>query len=806
MVEITSDRERVALAGLLHDIGKMLNRCNNFMEDNHIIEKKHPYLSLWFVKYLEKIFLLKEDKYLEEMVLKHHESSAMPENMWINKITDKRLRRLATIVSTADNFSSSERNDDENIFRYFKTVPLDCIFSGISLDKKENTEDKNRYHISPFNFNTIFPTPFEENSDGELEKHIDRFLKEVKNIKTDSFDTLYTSLRELIKKYCWCIPSDTQKNFCEISLYDHLSTTSAIALCIYDYLIEKERDFNKGSYVNITNSKKENYFLLIGGDISGIQNYIFGIKSTEGASKRLRFRSFFIKLLTDIISYKLIKEFNLSFANIIISSSGKFYILAPNNEYIRENLETAVTEINSFLYKEYLGELFFNCTYVELTGNDLGLKFSQKYTEINDLLNENKLNKFAKEVFENQIFEKKIFSKNIKVNDEIQQCKICGKRLTIKNKNCDYCNRDFELGEKVTKTKKIAFYLENFEIQEDLELFGIKCKFYNEETIENNPFLVVSYEDLTFNNDYPEIRDYYGGITPINTSGNTMTFEEIASLSSSNNLGLLKGDVDNLGIIINYGLKTTELDEEGNTLKDIISISRISTISRMLNSFFSYWIKENLQQDNIYYIVYAGGDDFMIVGPWDKLIDKTNEIRKNFKSFSGENENITLTCAITLLKSKEPIYYGAKIVQEYEEFGKISGKNGIVLFGKYIPWEKFYEVERLINFLDINMKKSIFSQAFIYRLLKYTSMAEEYLITKNGKYLKYISDFTYDISRNLIDKKILASNSDEIKILNSYFGIESIVSERKKEFVARYMRVILNYVVRKNRGGEKYAK
>ena len=57
MVEITSDRERVALAGLLHDIGKMLNRCNNFMEDNHIIEKKHPYLSLWFVKYLEKIFL-----------------------------------------------------------------------------------------------------------------------------------------------------------------------------------------------------------------------------------------------------------------------------------------------------------------------------------------------------------------------------------------------------------------------------------------------------------------------------------------------------------------------------------------------------------------------------------------------------------------------------------------------------------------------------------------------------------------------------------------------------------------------------
>ncbi|WP_294656492.1 hypothetical protein, partial [uncultured Fusobacterium sp.] len=119
----------------------------------------------------------------------------------------------------------------------------------------------------------------------------------------------------------------------------------------------------------------------------------------------------------------------------------------------------------------------------------------------------------------------------------------------------------------------------------------------------------------------------------------------------------------------------------------------------------------------------------------------------------------------------------------------------------YIPWENFYEVERLIDFLDKNMKENVFSQAFIYRLLKYTSMAEEYYISKNGKYLKYMSDFTYDVSRNIIDKKILPSNSEEIKILSSYFGIESIVSERKKEFLARYMRVVLNYVVRKNRGG-----
>lgn len=801
MIVEMSNREKIALAGLLHDIGKMLNRSTNFMNKNDIIKREHPYLSKWFVEYLERNFLIEKNRELEEMVLRHHESQFVPEELWPSKIEDRRLRRMATIISVADNYSSAERDEDNTTKRNFKTVPLDCLFSTVSLDKKIENSDKNRYHIAPFSYNNIFPSSFEENGDEELERHINNFLEEVRNIKAESFDTLYTALRELIKKYCWCIPSDTQKNFCDISLYDHLTTTSAIALSIYDYLDEKEEDFSKGTFVNIKNSKKEDYFLLIGGDISGIQSYIFGIKSTEGASKRLRFRSFFIKLLTDIISYKLIKELDLKISNIIIASSGKFFILAPNNQYIKSKLEKVVKEINNFLYREYLGDIFFNCSNIELSGEDLGLKFSKKYSEINDLLNENKFFKFADEVFENQLFEQKVFNKNIDENSEIQQCKICGKRLTIKNENCDYCNRDFELGEKIVKTKKIGFYLSDNKIEEDLEIFGVKCKFYNNEVIEDTPFLVVSYEDTSFDNNYPEIRDYYGGLTSKDSSGNTMTFEDIAKLSASKNLGLLKGDVDNLGLIMSYGLKNDEIDEEGNLLKDITSISRIATMSRMLNSFFSYWIKERLKEENIYYIVYAGGDDFMILAPWNKLIDKANEIRKEFSNFTGENENITLTCAITLLKAKDPIYYGAKLVQEEEEFGKISGKNGIVLFDRYIPWENFYEVERLIDFLDKNMKENVFSQAFIYRLLKYTSMAEEYYISKNGKYLKYMSDFTYDVSRNIIDKKILPSNSEEIKILSSYFGIESIVSERKKEFLARYMRVVLNYVVRKNRGG-----
>lgn len=120
----------------------------------------------------------------------------------------------------------------------------------------------------------------------------------------------------------------------------------------------------------------------------------------------------------------------------------------------------------------------------------------------------------------------------------------------------------------------------------------------------------------------------------------------------------------------------------------------------------------------------------MIVGAWDRLIDTAKEIRASFRKFVGENENITLTCGLTLTKSKAPLFYGVKVAQKAEDLGKNSGKDGIVLFDTYIPWNRFFEVDRVINFIDENMKSGLFSQSFIYRLLKYSEMAKRYNETK----------------------------------------------------------------------------
>lgn len=794
MIILKNDRERILLASLLHDIGKLLNRSNYYSKEyeNYTGSKtyKHPYLSWWFIKFLEDNKIIEKDEYLEEMVLKHHESIHFEDKINIKSIDDLELKKLCSIVSSGDNYSSSERYSDTlDNSSSFRNVPLDSIFNSVSLCNRVSQE-KNRYKLNKLDINSIFPNSFEKNTEEELNILIKNFLGEVKNNHFNNFIGFYNHMLELLKKYTWCLPSDTQKKICDLSLYDHSKTTSAISIALYNYLSNSKKIFLK----DIKATKKENAFILIAGDISGIQNYIFNFSTAKGMTKRLRFRSFFIKLLTNIISYKVIKELDLEISNIIITSSGKFYILSQNTEKAKNIILNLNKEINNFLFKEYYGELFFNIQYTELCGDDLGLKFSKKYDEINSKLAEYKKTRFSLEVLNNNILEENIYNQS-----NVSQCKVCGRRLTTTTE-CSLCSTDFYLGEKIATLSKIGIYFSEENIEEDLNILGIKCKFYsNDENIYGAPDIVQIYEDDNYSLQFPYVREYYGGYSPIDNRGNILTFEEIASKSSTGELGILKGDVDNLGLLMNYGLKMIEtIEDEGieKKVEDVTSISRLSSISRLLDNYFSFYLKEKIKKENSSYIIYAGGDDFMILDSWDKIIALANDIRKNFCLYTGNNDEITLTCSILLTKSKTPIYYSNEYVSTALEKGKNFGKNGIVLFNKYIPWKHFIEVERVINMLDKNIKSKNFSQSFIYRLLKYTEMAEKYSKENDSKYLKYISNFMYDINRNFKDKNL----NNELEFLSQYFGMNSYLDKNKQKFLVNYMRVALNYAVRINRG------
>ena len=139
------ERKILYLGGFLHDIGKAIQRAS-IEVTNEVYYGSHPEQGYKFL--LDKKELLRnhfEDDEIElllQLVRAHHENGRYfpNEENRSDKITDNKVKCLATIVSRADNFSSSERDkNSEELFNWNKqrVKPLYSIFQRIQLNNKE---------------------------------------------------------------------------------------------------------------------------------------------------------------------------------------------------------------------------------------------------------------------------------------------------------------------------------------------------------------------------------------------------------------------------------------------------------------------------------------------------------------------------------------------------------------------------------------------------------------------------------------------------------------------------------------------
>ncbi|MGQ4875376.1 MAG: type III-A CRISPR-associated protein Cas10/Csm1, partial [Promethearchaeia archaeon] len=208
--------------------------------------------------------------------------------------------------------------------------------------------------------------------------------------------------------------------------------------------------------------------------------------------------------------------------------------------------------------------------------------------------------------------------------------------------------------------------------------------------------------------------------------GTIVSFDQIAKYGSegAKYIGSLKMDIDNLGAIFSSGL------QEDRT------IDRLSQLSLMVDLFFGYYInficsidfiseqlKKSIELDDIitkddikefeiikeisdiYYIVFSGGDDLFIIGPWDKIIYLSYAIHKKFREFTGYNPYFTISGGIFFINNpKYPIHHladnaereleRAKDWRKYKDFAWI--KNNICIFEDVLNWD-----EKLNSFKDL---------------------------------------------------------------------------------------------------------
>ena len=131
----------------------------------------------------------------------------------------------------------------------------------------------------------------------------------------------------------------------------------------------------------------------------------------------------------------------------------------------------------------------------------------------------------------------------------------------------------------------------------------------------------------------------------------TVTFDDIAGASQGDKLlAYIKSDVDNLGEII----------------QTRFSVSRFTTFSRMLETFFAGYLNMELTTAPYgqIYTVFSGGDDFFLVGPWNKTIDFAGNIRRDFTAFCADNPDLTFSSGVVMAKPHEPFRFCAERVDD----------------------------------------------------------------------------------------------------------------------------------------------
>lgn len=473
--------------------------------------------------------------------------------------------------------------------------------------------------------------------------------------------------------------------------------------------------------------------LLVGGDLSGIQKFIYNISSRKAAVS-LKGRSYYLIELIDQILKRFIKwpGIQATAKDVVYSSGGKFYIETVDTPETRNAIQAFRKEIEKELWDKHYGQLSVNIGYVPFSynadgsvnvGQEKNVAYGRLLKAISDKLTQQKGTKFKDVILDEY---DKFFEVN-QVSGDQKVCAVTG----IESEEC--------------------------------------VSIYDEEREESMYVLPSVKEQINL------------GESLRNTDG-SKPFNDLAKDSS---LGILRMDVDGLGkVFINGFPKKKDYTDFSTKLQQFFEYDPESN-SKLKQLRFQPEYKDFVN------IVYAGGDDVFAVGRWDKLIDFANDLRKSFADYMRKTMNrsdITISGGVAIVSPKFPIAKAAEMAGDAEDSAKKfrdSEKNAFNMFGESLSWkDEFDYVENYKNqFVDLienfDMSKSILHRIMLFGLkVKANKQRVEEGKSKDYSYMWHAAYFLSRFKERYKKQKQITEFCDDLKI-NQLSG-----NERRFELMA----------------------
>jgi len=706
---------KAALAGLLHDVGKFAQRANVKPQNEDFNESdygKHGYHALLSSDFIKDYMPAHLQKGLSG-VLYHHRAD----------LDEPSIHRL----QLADHFAAGERRTGSEEQADPKDARLIPVLSNVELLQPSPMGRKHRLEaLDVQTAQSTYPTDSQEGDYAGLWKQMTGELMQWKQEmgqewEMQSGEDYFTTLLAVFQKYLWCIPSATPwqekeidkpyRAWPDVSLYDHNRLTSAIAACLaYDETLPEEKS-------------DQTVALLARGDVSGIQGFIYRLSrpeaETEHIAKRLRGRSFYLQLLTEVAVDWILREIGLPPSCAIFVGGGRFDLLLPLKA--SEKLQELNESLTAWLFKEFQGEIGLLIAAREAKPDDFTdtREISMKLDEQLEISKRRKwMNNLNEETFFNPI------------GDQWHVCSVC--RLTTMPDPgiCPLCVQHENIGKHLPHARYLAFCYDTTPALDGEQIirfedapFGAQVAILRNDqdlqklrTVRGRmtvysvnqtdkfiiPGMVSSFRFLA--NAAPKAKGTFQvSGEPTVEDGDVLHFEAIAELSKgARRIGVLKADVDRLGLVMSEGL-SDEDDKKATEQVSRPTLSRVAALSRMLDLFFAghlnricdevflAWEKNSQHErvgetDGLFYVMYSGGDDLFIVGPWDQVLVLALKLRNEFYAFTGQNPNLTLSAGYVQVKPRYPTQKFAELVDEAEKQAKSDGRNRLSAFGETMLW------------------------------------------------------------------------------------------------------------------------
>lgn len=859
---------RVALAALLHDLGKFAERARipeaqSRDADGNTRQAVNEQLACqeWNGRrtHIHAAYTAIALDLLEGHVPELVGEDMYPFAPWRDKNADDSLVNAAArhhrpdthlqwIIATADRLASGFEREE---FETYNRAPDDeakklnhyttrqwTLLEGIHLHARSETANW-RYPLKPLSPEAIFPVAAKACETGEKKQAQDdylalwnQFITGLKDIPKshranlplwlDHFDSLWLAFTQAIPSATAGIGGNVRP---DVSLYDHSRTTAALAVALWRFHADQgdepgvireqlraQWDRQREAHDASRQAWSKKKFLLVQGDFTGIQDFIFaGGESQRQVARLLRGRSFYVSLLSELAALKVLEALDLPPTSQVVNAAGKFLIVAPNAAECAKKLSAVQAELNGWFLEHTWGQSGINLAWLPACADHFRhgkgeSPFRNLIKRLFEQLEAAKLSRFGLcgEAPPDPIHRGFLgrFTEG--------ECRIDGRSPAhpdldgLSELAWDQVQTGKWLAHQdrlLVTRERIAPLSEGQTLNQlRLPIFGYHVLFtggeeasgkFGDEARSGNlarawDFSLPESADAPLWNGYArrainafvprfgEVNaweaDRYRGLEglddfePSQHAPKTLNhlarddrwLDDDGRWVGAEALMTLKGDIDNLGLIFQQGLERP-------------TFARMASLSRQINAFFTVWLPWVCRKEfpNTY-TVFAGGDDFFLIGPWRSTIRLAQRMRLEFARYVAHNPDIHFSAGLSMSKPGLPIRHLGRLAEQALEQAKaflpsspaggaggeggsaVPPKNAVTCFNQSVSWDDFDKLMEREAGLGRIASELRLSTGYLYGLLHLTDLAAD---TSRPENALWHSRFAYR-TRRLLETKV----------------------------------------------------